>query len=63
MSKPLTKTPDLTQEEIVTEMIELTCEEMDTLSRAFEMISRLCHELQHEVLAESLADIPEQQIN
>jgi hypothetical protein len=63
MRKPLPEPPTLTEEETVTEMIELTCDEVDALSRAFTMISQLCDELQHEVLAESFADIPDGQIN
>lgn len=63
MRKPVTESPELSEEEMITEMIELTCEEMDTLSRAFKMISRMCDQLQHEVLAESLSEVPERQIN
>jgi hypothetical protein len=49
-SEPLDGTlPELTDEEIAFEMIELTCDEMDSLSRAFNMISDLCAELSEEV--------------
>jgi hypothetical protein len=50
-------------EDMTTEIIELTCQEVDSLTRAFEMISELCHRLHHDVLSESLADVPEREIN
>ncbi len=54
---------NLTEEELCTEMIEITCDEMNSLSRAFEMLSRLCSELQGEVEREAPHKIPEHQIN
>jgi len=63
MKRQLPEVPELTEEELATEMIELTCEEMDSLSRAFDMISKLCAELQGEVLTESAKEIPENQVN
>jgi hypothetical protein len=63
MRKPSTEMPDLTDEQLATEMIELTCDDMESLTRAFEMISDLCKTLEREV-AESLPqDIPENLIN
>lgn len=63
MRKPLPDLPQLTQEELATEVIELTCDEVDSLSRAFRMISQLCDELKHDVIAESLAALPEEQVH
>jgi len=63
MKRQLPEVPELTEEELATEMIELTCEEMDSLSRAFDMISRLCAELQGQVTSESAEKIPENQVN
>jgi hypothetical protein len=45
---------DLSEQELAFEMIEITCDEMDSLSRAFEMINDLCKEL-----TEELAEHPE----
>jgi len=61
----LTETPeiDLNEEQIATEMVELTCDEVDALTRAFDMIATLCEELQKEVSAESALEVPENQIN
>jgi hypothetical protein len=63
MKRQLPEVPELTEEELATEMIELTCEEMDSLSRAFDMISKLCAELQGQVSSERAEEIPEKQIN
>ena len=63
MRKPHPEYTDSQQEELTTEVIELSCEELGSLSRAFEMISQLCDSLQYEVLQESLSDIPEEEIN
>lgn len=48
MSK-VSKEIELTEEEMAFEMIELTCNELDSLTKAFNMISNLCTELQGEV--------------
>jgi hypothetical protein len=45
---------DLTEEQLAFEMIELTCDEMDSLSRALHMISDLCQELTEEIVAEGV---------
>jgi hypothetical protein len=39
------------------EMVELTCDELDSLSRAFTMISELCAELSQEVEQEIAEDL------
>jgi hypothetical protein len=41
--------PELTDEELAFEMIEITCDEMDSLTRAFTMINDLCKELAEEI--------------
>jgi hypothetical protein len=43
--------PELTDEELAFEMIEITCDEMDSLTRAFTMINDLCKELAEEIAA------------
>ncbi|MFO0416441.1 MAG: hypothetical protein ACK5Y6_04060 [Pseudomonadota bacterium] len=58
----LPETPELTDEQLATEMIELTSDEVDALSRAFKMISNLCEQL-HEEIAEEGLDIPEHLIH
>jgi hypothetical protein len=45
MSKVNKEVPELTDEELAFEMIEITCDEMNSLAKAFEMISALCNEL------------------
>jgi len=49
MSKFEKELPDLTDEEVAFEMIEITCDEMNSLARAFEMINELCQELSAEI--------------
>ncbi len=51
------------EEETTTEMLELTCDELEGLSRAFEMISSLCIELQSEIALDPSLDISEFEIN
>ena len=50
MRKANTEVPELTEEELALEMVEITCEEMDSLAKAFEMISDLCKELNGEAV-------------
>ena len=50
MAKERKDVPELTDEEVAFEMIEITCEEMDSLAKAFDMISELCRELNGEEL-------------
>lgn len=63
MRKQLPELPELTEEELATEIIELTCDEVDSLSRAFQMISELCEQLQCDVLAERLDQVPKNRVN
>lgn len=49
--------PELTEEEMAFEMVELTCDEIDSLSRAFTMITELCAELSQEVEQEIAEDL------
>ena len=46
---PSPQIPELSDEELAFEMIEITCDEMESLTRAFEMISDLCADLTEEV--------------
>ena len=48
MSK-IDKAIELVEESLAFEMIELACNEVDSLTRAFNMINDLCQELQSEV--------------
>jgi hypothetical protein len=48
MSKERKDVPELTDEEVAFEMLEITCDEMNSLAKAFEMISDLCKELNGE---------------
>lgn len=48
MSKVNKDVPELTDEELAFEMIEITCDEMNSLAKAFEMLSALCNELNGE---------------
>jgi hypothetical protein len=62
MSRERKDVPELTDEEAAFEMIEITCDEMNSLAKAFEMISDLCKELNGEEVAreeESEEDLPE----
>ena len=54
---------DLRDEEMPAEMLELTCDEVDALTRAFDMIANLCEELQREVSEDVKLDVPENLIN
>jgi len=61
MPRVKTDLPELTDEELAFEMIEITCDEMDSLSRAFEMISKVCREINGEEAdaVESSQKVPE----
>jgi hypothetical protein len=61
----LTETPeiDLNEEQVAAEMLELTCDDVDGLARAFKMIASLCEELQREVTEEAHFKVPENLIN
>ena len=63
MRKTSPEIPELTDEQLATEMIELTCDDMESLTRAFEMISDLCKTLEREVKEGLPDDIPENLIN
>jgi hypothetical protein len=52
MSKARKEVPELTDEELAFEMLEITCDEMNSLAKAFDMISNLCKELNGEEVTE-----------
>jgi hypothetical protein len=52
MSKAKNDVPELTDQELAFEMIEITCDEMNSLARAFEMIANVCRELNGETVGE-----------
>ncbi len=61
MAKERKDVPELTDEELAFEMIEITCDEMDSLARAFDMLSDLCRALngeEPEAAVEENEDIP-----
>jgi hypothetical protein len=45
---------DMSEEQLAFEMIELTCDEMDSLTRALHMITDLCQELTEEIVSEGI---------
>lgn len=60
MSKTNKDVPELTDEELAFEMIEITCDEMNSLAKAFEKIALVCRELNGEVVEEEQDDkLPE----
>jgi hypothetical protein len=64
MKKPIQEElPDLNEDQMTTELIELTCDDLDSLTRAFEMISDLCNSLQCEVAEDIDEPIPPRLIN
>lgn len=62
MSKCEKELPELTDEEVAFEMIEITSDDMSSLARAFDMINDLCRELSEEIARQPSA-IPENEIN
>jgi hypothetical protein len=56
MSKVNRDVPELTDEELAFEMIEITCDEMNSLAKAFDMLSALCIELNSEGPKEQVED-------
>ncbi len=56
MSKARKEVPELTDEELAFEMLEITCDEMNSLAKAFDMISNLCKELNGEEVAAEEAE-------
>lgn len=60
MSKARKEVPELTDEELAFEMLEITCDEMNSLAKAFDMISNLCKELNGEEVAAEEAEEAEE---
>lgn len=56
MSKANKDVPELTDQELAFEMIEITCDEMNSLARAFKMISNVCRELNGELPEEDFRE-------
>jgi hypothetical protein len=55
MSKPEKELPELCDEDLAFEMIEITCDGIDSLTRAFNMIDDLCKDLAEEIAREAVA--------
>jgi len=58
MRKAIKDAPELTDEEMAFEMIELTCDEMDSLARAFDRIAAVCKQLSGEEVEEEEETVP-----
>ena len=56
MAKERKDVPEMTDEELAFEMLEITCDEMNSLAKAFDMISDLCKELNGEEVARVAED-------
>ena len=63
MRKSIPENPELNEEEMATEMIELACEDLDGLTEVFAMLSRVCDELQREVEEEGIFLAPDELIH
>jgi hypothetical protein len=48
MAKERKDVTEMTDEELAFEMLEITCDEMNSLAKAFDMLSDLCKELNGE---------------
>ncbi len=62
MSKPGKDSPELSNEELAFEMIELASDGVDSLARAFNMINDLCKELSKEIARKSVTP-PDSDLN
>jgi len=62
MSKFNKELPELTEEEVAFEMIEITSDDIDSLARAFSMITGLCRGLSEEIAGRP-ATPPESEIH
>ena len=49
MSKGNKDIPELTDEELAFEMIDITCDEMNSLAKAFDMIADICKEINEDI--------------
>lgn len=63
MKKQLPEVSELIEEQVVKEMLELTCDDVDALTRAFDMLSTLCENLQKQVDQEGQVKTPEDLVN
>ena len=63
MKKPNQEFHNAEEEQLSTEMIELTCDDLNSLTRAFEMISDLCKSLEVDLVDGLDEPIPPRMIN
>ena len=63
MRKQSPNTPEITDEELAFEMIEVTTDEIQSLARVFEMITNLCEDLTQEVEEECRNGKPPGQVH
>lgn len=63
MKKPNQELHNTEEEQLSTELIELTCDDLNSLTRAFEMISDLCQSLEVDVADGLDEPIPPRMIN
>lgn len=62
MTKKITQ-PDCNNEESAFDIIELAIDDIETLTRAFTVINRICQELDAQEAEEESAGIPETLLN
>ena len=63
MRKQSPNIPELTDEDLAFEMIEVTSDEIQSLARVFDMITNLCEALTQEVAEESRQGLPKRQLH
>ena len=63
MRKQSPSIPELTDEELAFEMIEVTSDELESLTRVFDMITNLCEDLTQEVTEERRQGLSKQQVH
>lgn len=63
MRKSIKDMTELTDEELAFEMIEVTCDEMGSLTKVFQMLNDLCATLATEIVEESKQANSETQIH
>lgn len=63
MRKQSPNISELTDEELAFEMIEVTSDELESLTRVFDMITNLCEDLTQEVTEECRKGLSKQQVH
>lgn len=63
MRKSNREITELNDEELAFEMLEVTCDEMDSLTKVFHMLNDLCSTLAAEIIEESKNEAAQTQIH